>query len=88
MTYVVFSNNDGRRNRRAEEDGKQLTVSICMNGFHKEGIPRVQAFLQAGSGVLWARRIQACNEIKGCGPLKVDTEKGHEYHQRAGEHLL
>lgn len=88
MTYVVFSNNDGRRNRRAEEDGSQLTVSIRMNGFHKEGIPRVQAFLQAGSGVLWACRIQACNEIKGCGPVKVDTEEGHKYGQRSGEPLL
>lgn len=35
-----------------------------MNGFHEEGIPRIQAFLRAGSGVPRACRIQGCNEIK------------------------
>lgn len=48
----------------ADADGRQLTVSISMNGFHKEGIPRIQAFLRAGFGVLRACRIQACNKIK------------------------
>lgn len=48
----------------AEEDGSQLTVSIGMNGFHKEGISRIQAFLKAGSGVLGARGIQTCNKTK------------------------
>lgn len=48
----------------AEEDERQLTVSISMNGFHKEGISRIQAFLKAGSGVLRACGIQACNKIK------------------------
>lgn len=49
---------------QAEEEGSQLTVSISMNGFHKESIPRIQAFLGAGSGVLRACRIQGCNEIR------------------------
>lgn len=49
---------------QAEEGGSQLTVSISMNGFHEEGIPRIQAFLGAGSGVLRACRIQGCNKIK------------------------
>jgi len=35
-----------------------------MKGFHKEGIPRVQAFFRAGSGVLRACGIQACNKIE------------------------
>lgn len=35
----------------------QLTVSVCVDGFHKEGIASIQAFLQAGSGVLWSGRI-------------------------------
>lgn len=48
----------------AKADGRQLTVSISMNGFHKEGIPRIQALLRAGFGVLGACRIQACNKIK------------------------
>lgn len=54
----------GGTEARAKEDGSQLTVSIGMNGFHKEGIPRIQAFLRAGSGVLGACGIQACNNIK------------------------
>jgi len=48
----------------AKEDGSQLTVSISMNGFHKEGIPRVQTFLRADSSVLRACGIQACDKIK------------------------
>lgn len=44
----------------AYRDPDPKTVSIGMNGFHKEGIPRVQAFFRAGSGVLRACGIQAC----------------------------
>lgn len=54
----------GGTEAQAKEDGNQLTVSIGMNGLHEEGIPRIQAFLRAGSGVLRACGIQACNKIK------------------------
>lgn len=54
----------GRTETQAEEDRSQLTVSISVNGFHEEGIPRIQAFLRAGSGVLRACRIQGYNKIK------------------------
>lgn len=37
----------------------QLTVGVCVDGFHKEGISSIQALLQAGSGVLWPSRVQA-----------------------------
>lgn len=67
MTYRLLSNNGGTKGgtkARAKEEGSQLTVSIGMNGFHEQGIPRIQAFLRAGSGVLRACRIQGCNKIK------------------------
>lgn len=48
----------------AKDDGSQLTISIGMNGLHKEGIPRVQALLRAGSGEFRACGIQACNKSK------------------------
>lgn len=37
----------------------QLTVSVCVDGFHEEGISSIQALLQAGSGILWSSRVQA-----------------------------
>lgn len=37
-----------------------LTVSVCVNGLHEEGISRVQALLQAGFGVLRSSGVQAC----------------------------
>ena len=40
----------------------QLTVGVCVDGFHEEGISSIQALLQAGSGVLWPSRVQACKD--------------------------
>ena len=34
-------------------------VRVCVDGFHEEGISRVQALLQAGSGILRSSRVQA-----------------------------
>lgn len=40
----------------------QLTVSVCVDGFHKEGISGIQALLQAGSGVFGSSGIKACRD--------------------------
>lgn len=45
----------------------KLTVSVCVDGFHKEGISSVQALLQAGSGVLWSSGVQACKDSSKSG---------------------
>lgn len=51
-TLTLFSLPHPRRN-------SQLTVCVCVDDFHEEGISSIQALLWAGSGILWSSRVQA-----------------------------
>lgn len=53
----------------------QLTVSVCVDGFHKQGISSIQTFLQTGSGVLWSSRIQTYNDSLLSGSSSLSTPR-------------